>query len=395
MRKIICLIVALISLFSLASCKNVEDNIADLPDNPNSAEKGEVSKEILPEVPPFNVPETDENQSDAITPYLSIICRRDNPDSEDEAWDEVYYTYDLVTKELQEICVLPHLSGYTAGVVSLWDDAVYFSMREYDRSNDRICKYDIKSGKMAFIEDENFTYNDFTLIDENTLLLVTSTRERTLTPALFDIESKKFTYMADANEEDFTLYTSGPILLNYNYLYEEFAWLYFKLSDRDSDAYHSTEGAIDHNFIMISKDLKKSDTIFTTQFTALQQISFLTQISEGTVLVKFIEIVSIFEDPVSKSGFIEDIGEERYYHLTFDSGHTSFVEIENPFPAATSVTQCLTFDGGKTYYCCGSFLLDNVRRSGLFIYDCDTDEITPILLSGDEIMSVANFRSVG
>jgi hypothetical protein len=387
-RKITCLIIALILLLSLVFCNNEKDNATDFPNKASGTEENSVSKEIPSEVSSVNVPEI-ENQRNGITPYLSITCRRDNPDSEDNVWDEVYYTYDLLTKELKEICVLPHLSGYTAGVVSLWDNAVYFSMRESMDSNDQICKYDIKSGEIAFMENENFTYNDFTLLDANTLLLVAKTRERTLTPALFDIANKKFTYMADVNEEDFTLYTSAPTPLNYNYLYEEFAWLYFKLSDRDSEAYHSTEGSIDYNFTMVSKNLKKSDAVFTTQFTALQQIEFLTQISENVVLVRSTETTLDLYGT-------DDRVEFPYYQLAFDGENTSFVQIEDPFPAALYVSQCLTFDGGETYYCRGAFSLDGVPYyDGLFIYDCDIDEITPILLPGDESLSVANFRSVG
>ncbi|MDR0380651.1 MAG: hypothetical protein LBH86_01465 [Oscillospiraceae bacterium] len=90
-----------------------------------------------------------------------------------------------------------------------------------------------------------------------------------------------------------------------------------------------------------------------------------------------------------------DRAEFTYHLLTFDEENTSFVQIETPFPAA-DVYQCLTFDGGKTYYCSGGFATDDRQyHRGLFIYDCESDEVTPILLAGDEIMSVANFRSVG
>jgi hypothetical protein len=169
----------------------------------------------------------------------------------------------------------------------------------------------------------------------------------------------------------------------------------FKLADWYSDAYHKlgpeeTGEVIDHEFIMVSKDLLKSDAYrFTSQFVITHEVFLLSQISENEVLVEMSKYVMDWYDATNNKV------EFTWHLLTFDGENTSFVQVENPFPAA-NVSQCLTFDGGKTYYCSGSFTSDDGQyNGGVFIYDCETDEITPVLLAGGEIRSVANFRSVG
>jgi hypothetical protein len=73
MRKIICLVVALISLFSLVACKNEKDNVADFSDDVSGAGENSVSN-----VPEADAPETDEDQSHAITPfYIRYISPED------------------------------------------------------------------------------------------------------------------------------------------------------------------------------------------------------------------------------------------------------------------------------------------------------------------------------
>lgn len=381
MKKISCLAITLAMIIVLSSCNDISSTptgIVDTTELPSPSSSDNRAPQI-------------DDDSGVVNPYLSIVGRRINPSYEENVWDEVYYTYDLVTQQLREVCVLPHYSGYTAGVVSLWDNAVYFSCRENidSNANDQIFKYDIQSGELVAVENENVSYNDFTLIDANTLLLIASTFEHTITPAIFNLQSGLFTYMSDANGEDIELYTSGGQLLSYNYLFKGFPWLYFKLTDRYSDGYTNHENAIDYNFIMVSENLRKTDKTFTTQFMADTQVGFLTQISNNVVLAKLNE--TIFDESIP--GFVV---KDTYYLLTFDDNHSSFVQIDNPFPAASEITQALTFDGGRTYYCIGYYSVNDTKYSeSLFIYDCETDEITPIILTGDDILSIANFRSVG
>jgi hypothetical protein len=283
MKKFICLIFLLLLSFSLIACDGSTENSILSPNNPNVPTESDSTG-------PDDI--TSDNTSIgnadiAPSPYLSIIARRrpiasaeDSLNEGEVSWDEVYYTYDLTKGKLQEICVLPHLSGYTTGIVSLEDNAVYFSRRESDNSNDQICKYDIGSGALTPLEDDNLSYNDLALIDKDTLLVIASTNQHTITPALFDLRNQEFTYMADVNREEFDLYTTGGQLLNYNYLFDNFPWTIFKLADRYSDAYHKQSpeepgAAIDFEFIMASKDLHKSDAYrFITQYTIENQVVF-------------------------------------------------------------------------------------------------------------------------
>jgi len=367
MKKSICLtiIITLIILFTACNKENLLDE---------ASISLEVTNPVVSE------------KNDNMNPYLSIVARRENHDFEEFVWDQVYYTYDLVTGELQEICVLPHVSGYTSGVVSLSEKAVYFSMKKDWGSNDQLCRYDIQSDEIIFLENKNFSFNDMTIIDPGTLLMIAV--NNTITPALYDLQNDKFIYMPEVNNEPFDLYTTGGQLMNYNYLFDTFPWLYFKEDDRYSDGYTSHEEAIDYNIVMVQTDLKKSSDIYTTQFTADYQISFLTQVSENTVLMR------LFKTTIDES-ILDFIHEESYYYLTFDDGNSLLTHIDNPFPNAV-VAQALTFDGGKTYYCRGYYTDDNENMLGdsLFIYDCETHEITPILTGGDGIIGVANFRVV-
>ncbi|MDR0380652.1 MAG: hypothetical protein LBH86_01470 [Oscillospiraceae bacterium] len=86
--------------------------------------------------------------------------------------------------------------------------------------------------------------------------------------------------MADVNHEQFDLYTTGGLPLNYNYLFDNFPWVIYKQADWYSDAYHATglgeDGtAIDFEFIMASEDLHKSDAYrFTAQFVIKYEVVF-------------------------------------------------------------------------------------------------------------------------
>ncbi|MDR2044804.1 MAG: hypothetical protein LBQ15_10685 [Clostridium sp.] len=394
-KKMIPLTAALIAAIALAACGGSPEG--------GSAVSGEESA-VPPDSPGISVSAGAEDpsggaaledqprdgESQAANPYLSITARRLQPGAEEYyIWDEVYYTFDLVTKELREICVLPHSSGYTCGVVSLRENAVYFSARENEQSNDRLCRYDVESGETVVLEDENRTYNDITVLDPDTLLVIASTPAHTLTPALFDLGSGRFTYMADVTGEPSDLYTGGPQHLYYNYRFDTFPWLYYKLTDRYSEGYLSFEEAIDHNFTLVSTRLDRAAAVFTERFLVTRQLGFMAQIDEKEVLV------SLLAKAPDEDGVPTAEVEYEYYRLTFDGESASFVPVDNPFPKALYVGSAMTFDGGKTYYCQGAFTNGREEVHGLFVYDRETDGMTSLLSTSDGILGVANFRSVG
>ena len=375
-------------VFTLTSCNNNNNAPAsmDIATLPVNQDESAVTSNNVPESP---------------NPYLSIIGRREKAESRPDefSWDEVYYTYDLVTKELKEICVLPHDSGYTTGVVSLWDNAVYFS-RKGEKGNDRICKYDITSSEVEFIEDENWSYNDFTLVDPETLLVIALTPEHTITPALFNLTSETFTYMADVNGEDLALYSAGSLLMNYNYLYDKFSWTYYELEDRYSSGYTGHAEAIKRYMAIIPSSLEKSDMIYLDMATAAYEVLHMILINEKVSLVEIRE--TSFDDSTliySDDGHIIGGGwvyVDKHYYLTIDGENISLTETENPFLEDMYISQGFTFDEGETFYCRGGYsITETTYYGGIFKYDSKTKEITPILLGIEGLLSIANFRVVG
>lgn len=163
-------------------------------------------------------------------PYISITYSRSNLEMP-LGRETVFYTYDLVDKELNEICVLPFNAKYASGVVSLENQMVYYSSRMDAAdlsSDDCLWAYDLNSGKSIRLEHENFSYNDITIIDLNTLLVmaVKAGDKHVITPALFDLTTNTFTYLPDVNREPLTQYATGPSPMNYNYRTGQFCYIY-------------------------------------------------------------------------------------------------------------------------------------------------------------------------
>lgn len=331
-------------------------------------------------------------------PYLSIIARRQNPDFDEYIWDEVYYLYDLVTNELIEICTLPHFSSYTAGIYSRWENAVYFSYKEEFGTNDRIHRYDIENGKMLAYDNTIVSYNDMAFFDANTLLVIAVTRQGNNVPALIDLSTGEFTYVRDTKGTELERYTNGGQLLSFNFIYDTVPWLYFKDEDRRSDEYHRSEKAIDYHFTLLPLLVSNAYRTFTESFMVDKNVIFLTQITQNEVLVMIDEVgyderTEVYDDGMLVGGGFTHT--YAYYHLVYKDSDIAMYEIENPFHNADYISQCLTFDEGKTYYCRGGFTFNGITyNSSLFIYDTETHSIVPILTDYDDIISVANFRSV-
>ncbi len=323
-------------------------------------------------------------------PYISITYVRDNPQNA-TGLDMVFLTYDLATKQLREECNIPYDSKYASGVVSLHNNTVYYSQRSDSAdpsSPDNLCAYDMSSRQSTVLENENFSYNDIALIGKDKLLVVALTNSHIITPAVFDISSGTFSYSADVNEEPLDLYTSGPQDINYNYRFNRFLQVYYNVEAESSEGYHSFEDAIDNYIAVVSDDLqKKPSEIFSALFTAAQEIEWVTQLTEQEFLVQ-VRVTDI----EAEVGFPTW---HDHYTLILNGDESTFEKIETPFPNASSINHCLTIDGGKTYFCTGRFTNDNgLDERGLFIYNCETDGITPIL-TDSETGHVVSFVAVG
>lgn len=353
------IIIAVILVAMLTGCNaNTLQPVSENSGTSSSPESGDAEEQAPSE-------EADDN------PYLSITYIKENENSS-TGWDTVFYTYDINSKTLKEECIFPCDTGYASGVVSKYDNAVYYSANtvEGDFSANSLWKYDIATGESTIIDNENHSYNDILLVDRNTLLLmmITDKDQRPIMPVTFDLTSKEFTYMADVNDEPF-IYTSGPTTPIYNYKTQEFACIYWNRSeDHGDNGYTSYETAIDHYLAATSKDLVKDKNRIFTHRAKINEMnmSAAVQLSENEFLVTM--------DNAPHSDVIE------YYSLVFGEDETTFTKVDCPYPDSDYVINLYTIDGGKTFF----FYLYGDRRgnpNGVYSYDTETDELTPVLLN--------------
>lgn len=352
------LVVFLTVIYVLSACQTTDDIT---PEPTLSEDKS------FAETPPPS-PVTDLN------PYISITYCRENLDNE-STWEQVFYIYDLTTKRLREVYSVPYFASYATGVVSLQNSMVYYSARETIDSNDRIYAYDMKSGLTTVLEDENGSYNEITMLDKNTLLTVAVTNRHTITPAIFNLSDGTFTYTADVNNEPFELYTGFADWSNYNPKYDKFIYVFANQEEMyNPDYLDPTSGiAIDCHIALMSADLlKKEDDIFTIRLESCSEIDWVTQVSEREFLVQMSEWVDLWWEL--------DCEPYRYeqYSLVMDRENSAFTRIDTPFPNVYLVRDCITLDGGKTFYCYG-YLNKTDTEHSFFIYDCTNGEITTII----------------
>lgn len=327
-------------------------------------------------------------------PYISITYGRSNPEMP-LGREIVFYTYDLVDEELNEICALPFNAKYASGVVSLENQMVYYSSRmnsEDLSSDDCLWAYDLNSGESIRLEHENFSYNDIAIIDSNTLLVmaVKAGDAHVITPALFDLTTNTFTYLPDVNAEPLTQYSTGPSPMNYNYRTGQFCYIYRNQEEMYWPEYLGMREPIDVHIALVGADLtKQPKNTYTAQWKSTQNVDWLTQVTDNTMLIQMYTEVIDPENPTL------DNNEMQYYTITFGGENAVLEPAAPPFPDAASVNlmNCQTFDGGKTYYLKMNRVGDT---SGLFSYSAETGELQPILLNNDaEENHVINFSAVG
>lgn len=359
-------VLALVLAFVLCACGSEIEN----PEEPHSG----------PEV--FEGPEEIVEQD--IHPYLSITYMQDNPETI-SGREIVFYTYDINSRELKEECILPCDSAYASGVVSKYDNVVYYSSNtepgNYYGGN-CLWMYDLETGKSSILNDENHEYNDILLLDDNTLLTMMVTYEHPIMPVVLDLETKEFTYMADANNEPF-VYTSGPTQPIYNYKTGMFTCIYWSEEEERGD-YSSFEASIDHYLTLVSSDLVKNPNktfIHNAKIDEMNMISAV-QISKNELLVTMENMIH-FER------------EREYYSVVFEENETTFTKVDCPYPYADYVSNLYTIDEGKTFFMyIYNDHLDN--PDGIYSYNTETEELIPILLNNSENNGhYVNFSMVG
>lgn len=332
-----------------------------------------------------NVSEAEKTEAiEKDNPYLSITYGRDNVDNP-SGREMVFYTYGINSKTLKEECVIPFDSGYASGVVSKYDNVVYYSSSIVpgDRSQGNcLWVYDIGSGESSILNDENHNYNDILLLDSDTLFVMMRTSEHPIMPVLLNLNTREFTYMADENNEPF-IYTCGTTTPIYNYKTKKFTCIYWNDDEARGD-YNSGLVAIDNYVALVSDNLlKDTDKVFThsAKVTDMNMVSAV-QISDNELIV-------------SMENLLEFGAVREYYSLVFGEDETTFTKIDCPYPYADYVVNLYTVDEGKTFY----FYLygDHFGNPpGVYSYDTENEELTPILLNDAETNGhYINFSIVG
>lgn len=306
-------------------------------------------------------------------PYISIVFGRDNSNNI-SGRETVFYTYDINSKRINEECVIPFESSYASGVVSRSNSMVFYQSNiipgDYGSGNG-IWAYNLKNKEKSLICDEIHEYNDILQINSDTLLVMMVTDKHVIMPALFDIKTREFTYMADANNEPF-IYTCGSTYPYYNYETNEITCIFWNEEESYSKEYLSFKRKINH-YLAVTSDIlvKDKERIFTwsSQINDYNMLS-AAQISKNKFLVTMINEVELDKSP-------------EYYILTFEEGKTSFTKTECPYPYAKYVGNICAINEGETFffYMYGD---ENGNPDGVYSYNIKTKELIPILLNTPE-----------
>lgn len=318
---------------------------------------------------------------DKISPYLSITYGI-NDNTTDTGRRIQYYTYNIDEKKLDIRCSIPFAAQYGTGVVSLANQKVYYSGRTGGNANDSLMEYDMKSKETKALENENATYNDIAIINNHTLLVTAISRENGCNwPATFDLNSKSFTYLYNANKFSDSLYSTRAGRINYNYIYNKFVDVFVNQDEFYSSKFRSNEVAINYNIALVSPDLLiNKENTYSKKTKIANDVYMETQISDNLILLQV----------------IDDSHDKRLFYLA-DLKNKSIKEIDCPFSNALYIIDCVTLDQGNTYFVLGGFQNDKEEvQKGLFYYDTHTKQAEPILMNNDNNQGhVINFTIVG
>lgn len=375
-KRIIISLMSMLFLLITTSCsKSVDLGSSNIPLPENTKEVSK-SDTLAPSVTTLNA-----TAKDKISPYLSITYGI-NDDTTDTGRRTQYYTYNIDEKKLDIRCSIPFAAQYGTGVVSLANQKVYYSGRTGKNTNDSINEYDIKTGETHALENENATYNDIAIVDNNTLLVTAiSKKDGCNWPATFDLNSRTFTYLYDVNNISDSLYSTRAGRINYNYIYNKFVDVFVNQDEFYLPKFRLNEVAIDYNIALVSPDLLiNKENTYAKKTKIADDIYMETQISDNSVLLQV----------------IDDSQDKRIFYLA-DLKNKSIKEIDCPFSNALYITNCVTLDQGKTYFVLGGFQNGKeVQKNGLFYYDTNTKQAESILMNNDNNKGhVINFTIVG
>lgn len=299
-----------------------------------------------------------------------------------------FYTYDPVTSVLENRAELPYESQYALGVVSLKDEKIYYTkgVGYEGRSVDHLFEYDLVNGTSTMLEDVHCAYNDIIPVGDK--LLLTAVPAHAVGTAAFDLQKKKFDYLYEMsrNEDgymDFPYDTEPSVRLNYNYKYGRFVNVYTKEKDRYDAKITTGKKPIKYHIALVDEDLN-----ITAEYHGLKKSFLDYTVSAACQITADRALVLVKKDLMDDEDDFEEVKHEFYM---IDFSEKSCKKVKSPFPKMKYITNFVTSDDGQSYYVSG-MCMDGT--SGLFYYDCSTDEVKTILLNSVKGGYVVNFRLI-
>ena len=348
----------------LCACGNEDARITE--NSVSELEKSDVSEETSSEEDAVIEEAEPEPEPIPGNPYLSITYRRGKYPVK-----RAIYTYDINSRELKEECVLPmNVYKNDSAVFCRENGKVYYSALADSKNyaaGDSIWTYDIKTGEQIKIEDENRVNYGFSIVEGNRLLVRVLTDEESISAAFLDEESGTYSYMPETDVRPIHI-----LSINYNYKTGEYACVYCDSEELRSRDYQEGKTEMTRYVAIASEDLvidTEKSFAYTAKFTEFN-LDEAIQISENELLVM-----------VRKEN---DYSDTKYYSLVFEEGEAVFTKVENPYPYEEYLHGLCTADGGKNFY---FYIHDEDEKgnpAGLYSYNTETTELTPILLNDPE-----------
>ena len=288
-----------------------------------------------------------------------------------------FYTYDLLSKKLSHVVNIPFASQYAVGCVDKKNNKVYYSSEEKgtDIAVDHLSEYNIKTKKSRSLESQNRAYND--IIVKGNSLLVTAIPVHAIGTGKFDLDTYKFDYFypMKKNEDGYIdfLYTTRPVHLNYNPVYDRLCNVSAKEADLYAYKVRTGEKGLTYTLKLFDSDGNvKGKCKFKIQSLLHSEVVAMAQTGlNHALLAEFYEKDRFADESERESCY-------RFYDIDFE--HQTYKRTQSPFPEMVSIKNFITFDNGKSYYILGEH---KDGRAGLFYYQCN-DNNAQMILANDE-----------
>lgn len=294
--------------------------------------------------------------------YLSITYT-----TKDETVDSTrmmnFYVYDFDTNKLENKAQIEYRAQYALGAVDLYNNKIYYTRREVMERGypDYLYEYDLSTKISKQLDNENVVDNFIYPLKDRLLVQVS---HNSLNPAIFNLDTNKFSYLYDKKGVDEKKFCSRPVPLNYNHEFKQFINVYNDSKESRTDDFMTGKKPIDYYISLVDLNL---NTIFTY---AKPTIAF-EDIYNGVQLTKN-QILIVSRDALNE------------YKPTFyiiDYTKQTCTEIPNPMPLMISFGTFTTVDGGKTFIVRGR---NEKNEPGIYFYDCINNTTTPIILDDPE-----------